>query len=173
MNSNSPCPLPTEKEIKDRRKSNWLAKALVLLQMTWFVMQYVAQGVCNLPITELKVMMLAYMTMSLWDIFVWWDKPLNVGCLIQVFATTMGGQGGDRGSGNVEPAILKAPNVRWQLYKLVQELQWRDVGNFIIGEQDGNCDMFTPKVPTFWLGDLNDGQVIVAGSITLMVGIIF
>ena len=108
-----------------------------------------------------------------WDIFVWWDKPLNVGCPIQVFAMTTGGQGGDRGSGNVEPAILKAPNVRRQLYKLVQELQWRDVGNFIIREQDGNCDMFTPKVPTFWSRDLNEGQVIVAGSITLMVGIIF
>ena len=30
--------MPTEAEIKDRGKSDWLAKALVLLQTSWFVM---------------------------------------------------------------------------------------------------------------------------------------
>ena len=36
--------MPTEAEIMDRGKSNWLAKSLVLLQMSWFVMQCI---VCN------------------------------------------------------------------------------------------------------------------------------
>ena len=31
--------MPTTAEIKDRGKSNWLTKSLVLLQMSWFVMQ--------------------------------------------------------------------------------------------------------------------------------------
>ena len=32
----------TKAEIKDRGKSNWLAKSLVLLQMSWFMMQCIA-----------------------------------------------------------------------------------------------------------------------------------
>ena len=34
--------MPTKAEIKDRGKSDWLAKSLVLLQISWFVMQCIA-----------------------------------------------------------------------------------------------------------------------------------
>ena len=74
--------MPTEKEISDRGKSNWLAKALVLVQTTWFIMQCIARGVRHLPVTELEIVTLAYATMSFGIYLFWWDKPLNVGCPI-------------------------------------------------------------------------------------------
>lgn len=35
--------MPTEPEIKDKGKSDWLAKSLVLIQTSWFVMQCIAR----------------------------------------------------------------------------------------------------------------------------------
>lgn len=45
--------VPTEEEIKDRGKSDWLAKSLVLLQTSWFVIQCIARAIEHLPITHL------------------------------------------------------------------------------------------------------------------------
>ena len=44
--------IPTEAEIQDRGKSDWLAKSLVLLQTSWFVMQCIARAVERLPRSE-------------------------------------------------------------------------------------------------------------------------
>ena len=52
--------MPTEAEIKDRGKSDSLAKALVLLQTSWFVMQCIARGIERLPLTHLEIATLAY-----------------------------------------------------------------------------------------------------------------
>ena len=46
--------VPTEAEIKDRGKSDWLAKSLVLLQTSWFVMQCIARAHAHLPVTHLE-----------------------------------------------------------------------------------------------------------------------
>ena len=37
--------MSTEAEIKDKGKSDWLAKSLVLVQTSWFVMQCIAQAI--------------------------------------------------------------------------------------------------------------------------------
>ena len=50
--------MPTEAEIKDKGKSDWLAKSLVILQMLWFIMQCIACGIKHLPVTHLEIMML-------------------------------------------------------------------------------------------------------------------
>ena len=70
--------VPTEAEIKDKGKRDWLAKSLVLLQMSWFVMQCIARAVEHLPITHLKIMTLAYAAMNFMIYFFWWNKPLNI-----------------------------------------------------------------------------------------------
>ena len=41
--------VPTEEEIKDKGKSDRLAKFLVLLQTSWFVMQCIARAIERLP----------------------------------------------------------------------------------------------------------------------------
>ena len=70
--------MPTEVEIKDKGKSDWLAKSLVLLQTSWFVMQCIARAIKHLPVTHLKIMMLVYAAMNFVIYIFWWNKPLSV-----------------------------------------------------------------------------------------------
>ena len=77
--------MPTEVEIKDKGKSDWLAKSLVLLQMSWFVLQCIARAVERLPVTHLKIMTLAYVAMNFVIYVFWWNKPLNINWPVQVF----------------------------------------------------------------------------------------
>ena len=72
--------VPTEEEIKDKGKSDWLTKSLVLLQTSWFITQYIAQAIEHLPVTHLKTMMLAYVAMNFVIYIFWWNKPLNINC---------------------------------------------------------------------------------------------
>ena len=155
--------MPTEKEIKDKGKSNWLAKALVLVQTTWFVAQCIARGIRHLPVTELEIVTLAYATMSFGIYLFWWDKPLNVGCPIRVFA--INSQGVEEKG---EQTVREMPGVgREDEFWLVR------MGDYIIGNQDTDDDMLARKVPTFWSGNPTYNQAIAADIITLMVGIIF
>ena len=70
--------MPTEAEIKDRGKSDWLAKSLVLLQTLWFIIQCIARGIKHLPVTHLEIVMLAYVAMNFMIYVFWWNKPLNI-----------------------------------------------------------------------------------------------
>src|SRR5271170_3051806 len=77
--------LPTEEEIQDRSKSDWLAKTIVLLQTLWFVTQGIARSIETLPATELEIVTLAYTTINVGMFIAWWDKPRNVDHPIRVF----------------------------------------------------------------------------------------
>ena len=68
----------TKAEIEDRGKSDWLAKSLVLLQTSWFIIQCIAQGIKHLPLT------LAYAAMNFVIYIFWWYKPLNVNRPVQI-----------------------------------------------------------------------------------------
>ncbi|KAF8641289.1 hypothetical protein AX16_010068 [Volvariella volvacea WC 439] len=68
-----------EKEIKDHGKGDLLAKALVVVQTTWFVAQCIARRVESLVLTEIELVTLAFATLNVFTYGVWWDKPLNVG----------------------------------------------------------------------------------------------
>ena len=70
--------VPTEAEIQDKGKSDWLAKSLVLLQTSWFVMQCIARAIEHLPVTHLEIVTLAYAAMNFVIYIFWWNKPLNV-----------------------------------------------------------------------------------------------
>ena len=59
----SPC-LSRPFQIKDKGKSDWLAKSLVLLQTSWFVMQCIARAIEHLLVTYLKIVTLAYAAMN-------------------------------------------------------------------------------------------------------------
>ena len=59
----SPC-LWRPFQIKDKGKSDWLAKPLVLLQTSWFVMQCIARAIEHFPVTHLKIVTFAYATMN-------------------------------------------------------------------------------------------------------------
>ena len=76
--------VPTEEEIKDKGKSDWLAKSLVLLQTSWFVMQCIARAIEHLPITHLEIVTLAYAAMNFVIYIFWWNKPHNVNRPVRV-----------------------------------------------------------------------------------------
>ncbi|KAF8659682.1 hypothetical protein AX16_001808, partial [Volvariella volvacea WC 439] len=67
-----------EKEIRDRGKGDILAKAIVILQTTWFVAQCIARHVQGLVLTEIELVTLAFATLNVITYGLWWDKPLNV-----------------------------------------------------------------------------------------------
>jgi hypothetical protein len=70
--------LLTEEEIQDRGKSDWLAKTLVLLQTTWFVIQCIVRGAAHMPLAKLEIITLAYTIITVGINIAWWDKPRNV-----------------------------------------------------------------------------------------------
>ncbi|KAF8064243.1 hypothetical protein FPV67DRAFT_210971 [Lyophyllum atratum] len=61
-----------------------LAISLVLLQVTWFILQFLARIIQHLPITELEVATLAFAVVNFMIYFCWWNKPLDVQCSIKV-----------------------------------------------------------------------------------------
>jgi hypothetical protein len=71
MLNNKTISLPTEKEIQDRSKSDWLAKTIALLQTLWFVMQCIARSIENLPTTELEIVTLAYTAINVGMFIAW------------------------------------------------------------------------------------------------------
>ena len=127
--------VPTEAEIKDKGKSDWLAKSLVLFQTSWFVMQCIARAIEHLPVTHLEIVTLAYTAMNFVIYVFWWNKPLNVNWPVRVFRKS-----------DVEEPISEAS-------RLVSEANrdsWETILGFIIGRQDEDVNLRREdKVPRF------------------------
>jgi hypothetical protein len=66
----------TEGEINDKSKADGLAKTLLILQLSWFVIQVSARHANHLAITLLEIDTLAMAAMSFPVLFFWWDKPM-------------------------------------------------------------------------------------------------
>jgi len=79
----------TLKDVKDRSKGDALAKGLVLLQTTWFIVQCIARGTKpGLAVTELEVVTLALATLNGAIYFFWWNKPLDVQSPVRLLMTS-------------------------------------------------------------------------------------
>ena len=156
----------TEAEIKDKGKKDWLAKTLVLLQTLWFVMQCIARGIENLPVTHLEIITLAYAAMNFVIYIFWWNKPLNVNRPVRVF----------RKSGPSETQHLVNESISSPL-----KLTWKAIGkglgtiiNFIAGGQDFNVNLSCEdRVPKFWADSTYVDYIIIADVIVLVVGACF
>ena len=157
--------MPTEAEIKDRGKSDWLAKSLVILQTSWFVMQCIARGIKHLPVTHLEIVTLAYAAMNFVIYVFWWNKPLNVNRPVRVF----------RESGESEPSETQS-----QSSSEAWKSTWESVLDglltilvFIAGGQDEDVNLSREdRVPRFWANTTDDNAWI-ADGIMLGVGICF
>ena len=144
--------MPTEVEIQDRGKSDWLTKSLVLLQTSWFVMQCIARVIKHLPVTHLEIVTLAYAAMNFVIYVFWWNKPLNVNWPVRVFRKS-----------DVEEPISEAP-------RLANDV---DFVNFILGNQDKDIDLSREdRVPRFWANS-TDNNAGIADLIMLGVGVCF
>ena len=157
--------MPTEAEIKDRGKSDWLAKSLVILQTSWFVIQCIARGIKHLPVTHLEIVTLAYAAMNFVIYVFWWNKPLNVNRLVRVF----------RKSGESEPSEMQ-PQSNSEARKSTWESVIDGLGTilgFIIGTQDEDVNLSREdRVPRFWANSA-EYNAAVADFIMLGVGICF
>ena len=145
--------MPTEAEIKDRGKSDWLAKSLVLLQMWWFVIQCIAHGIKHLPVTHLEIVTLAYVAMNFVIYVFWWNKPLKVNRPVWVLQK----------SGESEPSRMQPQSISGA-QKLTQESVIDGLGmilEFIIGGQDQRVNMSCEdRVPRFWANSTTDNAWI-------------
>ena len=159
--------VPTEEEIKDKGKSDWLAKSLVLLQTSWFVMQCIARAIKHLPITHLEIVTLAYAAMNFVIYIFWWNKPLNVNRPVRVFRKS--------GPSATQHQVIS----RAAQHSRTWELTWWEIGDvldnialFIAGGQDNGVDLSREdRVPRFWAN--SDGEEGIADLIVLVVGVCF
>ena len=150
--------MPTEMEIQDKGKSDWLAKSLVLLQTSWFVMQCIARAIKHLPVTHLEIVTLAYAAMNFVIYAFWWNKPLNVNRPVRVFQKS-----------DVEEPISEAPRLASETNRNGLET----ILNFVTGGQDGDVDLSREdRVPRFWANS-TDNNAIIADLVVLGVGICF
>ncbi|KIJ08299.1 hypothetical protein PAXINDRAFT_89053 [Paxillus involutus ATCC 200175] len=69
----------TKEEIKDRSKSDGLGKAILVIQLFWFILQIVARATNHLAITLLEIDTLAMAALSFLLFFFWWSKPMAPG----------------------------------------------------------------------------------------------
>ena len=157
--------MPTEVEIKDKGKSDWLAKSLVLLQTSWFVMQCIARAIKHLPVTHLEIVTLAYAAMNFVIYVFWWNKPLNVNRPVRVFRKS----GESEPSGTQPQSISEARKLTWE--SVIDGLGM--ILEFIAGGQDDFVNLSREdRVPRFWANSTGDNAGI-ANFIMLGVGICF
>jgi len=64
--------------IKDKSKADKLAKALVIVQASWLILQCVMRWIAQLPVTPLELNTLAHGICALMVYYLWWEKPLDV-----------------------------------------------------------------------------------------------
>ncbi|KAK0475716.1 hypothetical protein IW261DRAFT_1567505 [Armillaria novae-zelandiae] len=65
-------------DIKDKSKGYGLSKLIVVLQLSWFVVQCCARAARKLSITLLEMTALAFALLSIALYAAWWDKPVDV-----------------------------------------------------------------------------------------------
>ncbi|KAN0095756.1 hypothetical protein V8E51_016467 [Hyaloscypha variabilis] len=64
--------------IKDKSKADSLAKALVVTQAGWLILQCIARTASKLPVTALELNTLAHAVCALCTYALWWNKPLDI-----------------------------------------------------------------------------------------------
>lgn len=73
-------------ELEEKGKGDPVAKALALLQTTWFAIQLVLRAAERLPITQLEIATVAFVVCSSITYIATWAKPQNVSTRIYVDA---------------------------------------------------------------------------------------
>ncbi|KAF8331739.1 uncharacterized protein EI90DRAFT_2819705, partial [Cantharellus anzutake] len=68
----------TKKQILDRSKGDAFSKFLIVLQLLWFITQYLGRWAGHLQRSQLETMTLAYAALSLFVYVLWWHKPVNI-----------------------------------------------------------------------------------------------
>ncbi len=70
--------LPSEKEIVDKSKADWVTKSITLIQVTWYLGQLIARAAKRLPVTTLELFTSAIIVCTTITYRAWWNKPLDI-----------------------------------------------------------------------------------------------
>ena len=68
----------TKGVIIDKSKGDAIAKALVVVQTSWFAVQCIARAIQGIPVTKLELTTLGHTAFICFVYFFWWNKPLCV-----------------------------------------------------------------------------------------------
>ncbi|CCA73624.1 hypothetical protein PIIN_07577 [Serendipita indica DSM 11827] len=79
--------LPTSAELDDKCKRDGLARFVVVLQTLWFLAQCALRKFRKLSITELEIITLGYILLTMLMNVAWWDKPYWVKFPVRVYET--------------------------------------------------------------------------------------
>ena len=157
--------MPTKAEIQDRGKSDWLAKTLVLLQTSWFIMQCIARAREHLPVTHLEIITLAYAAMNFAIYIFWWNKPLNVNRPVRVFRKL------DPNAALDSNQPHRSSPIEW---KLTLEEGLETLFVLMVTGEGEKVDMSREnRVPMFWADDRRGEHFAIADGIVLGVGVCF
>lgn len=74
----------TSEPIHDKSKADTFAKSVSILELSWFITQYIARANQHLTVTLLEVTALAFAVSSIIASLLWFYKPLNVRYHIRV-----------------------------------------------------------------------------------------
>ena len=160
--------MPTKAEIQDKGKSDWLAKSLVLLQTSWFIMQCIARAREHLPVTHLEIVTLAYAAMNFVIYGFWWNKPLNVNRPVRVFRKL------DPNAASDSNQPRRSRPIEWKLTLKAIGKGLETLLELIVAGEDEKVDMSRANsVPMFWADNRSGEHVVIADSIVLGVGVCF
>ncbi|KAF8331719.1 uncharacterized protein EI90DRAFT_2871186, partial [Cantharellus anzutake] len=68
----------TKKQILDRSKGDPFSKFIIVVQLLWFITQYIGQWASHLQRSQLETMTLAYAALCIFLYVLWWHKPVNI-----------------------------------------------------------------------------------------------
>jgi hypothetical protein len=70
--------LPSEVELMDKSKGDWISKSITSIQVIWFVSQLIGRAAQRLPVTTLELFTCAIVVCTAATYIAWWYKPLDV-----------------------------------------------------------------------------------------------
>ncbi len=70
----------SKNQLNDCSKSTSADVGLAALQISGFILQWIARYVQNLPITALESVTFVFALLNIITYILWWDKPLNTNC---------------------------------------------------------------------------------------------
>ncbi|KIJ14010.1 hypothetical protein PAXINDRAFT_100365 [Paxillus involutus ATCC 200175] len=96
-------PKITEEQIRDRSKSDALGNAILVVQLSWFILQVIARAVNHVAITLVEIDTLALAALSLPLFFFWWSKPMAAACPHIFYKQTSSSVDDNKQNPSVEP----------------------------------------------------------------------
>jgi len=188
LTGNGNFPRISKMEIEDKSKGDFISKAVVILQTSWFVMQCIARGVQGLPITELELATVAFAGLNFVIYLLWRDKPLNVQCGTRVYKKRTTGEDGDDGHvedtvgfwaalrdalSNLPAAIVRGPFEWEEVPWLARIVGWPIMKPLfiMIGEDDDK--MGEMRVTTFYPRKWEDTTVTLRAFLVIVVASAF